>query len=182
MVYEKNDLISDNNGQPLPLYHGTCCDFDRFTCEFLRSTGVHFGCKVQANYFARGLGSRIFPVHLRAKKVVDVRPSDFGWRYPNQTVFMLRLSGIVSARDSLSLLSVSVNSIDEALSADSVVAGDQAACSAINRGVERLLGERGIDCILYSNKQEPADGMARDAYFVLRPNQIISAITGEELA
>lgn len=69
----------------------------------------------------------------------------------------------------------------EAWHADCAIARDESACKAIVRRVEILLLARGIDCILYSNRKEPGDGKLRDAYLVLRPNQIVSAMTGEAL-
>jgi hypothetical protein len=179
--YSKEDTVLGESGHPLRLYHGTCRDFTGFTIEVMRSTGVHFGCHDQANHFADQEGARVFPVFLRAKHILDVRSDDFGWRYPNQTLFVLQFRHIISSEDTIKLVGESRNSSAAAWYADNQIAADEPKCKELNRQIEKLIEQKGYDCVLYSNKQEPSDGRARDAYLVLYPEQIVSAITGEVL-
>ncbi len=182
VTYGAEDLICGADSRPLRLFHGTCRDFDRFTVEVLRSAGAHFGCAVQANHFAVDQpGARIFPVYLCSKRIADVRPNDFGWRYPNGTLFGLQFTRILSAADSIALVGASRDSFIEAFHADMAIAADTEKCKAINRQIEGMLETRGFDCILYSNRQEPPDGIPRDAYLVLSPSQIMSALSGKTL-
>ena len=175
--YTVDHYLRGEDGSPLKLLHGTRRHFERFTMEVLQSAGAHFGCEEQANHFANGEGGRIFPVYLLSKKCVDVRGSDFGWRYPNLTIYGLYFVGALTDEDAIALVGEPRRSMNEAWHADCKIAHDEPRYTAINRAMEALLRKKGIDCVCYSNRNEPKDGQSRDAYLILNPSQIVSAIT-----
>jgi hypothetical protein len=51
-----------------------------------------------------------------------------------------------------------------------------------NRQIIASLQAKEFDGVLYTNKQEPGDGVGRDAYLVFHAKQIFSAITLECLS
>ena len=175
--YTVDDYILGEDGKPLRLLHGTRRNFERFTMDVLQSAGAHFGCEAQANDFAKGEGGRIFPVYLLSKNRVDVRGSDCGWRYPNQTICTLCLAGALTDDDAIALVGQTRRSLIEAWHADCQIAHNEPRYTAINREMEVCLRKNGIDCVCYSNRNEPDDGKARDAYLILNPSQIVSALT-----
>jgi hypothetical protein len=101
-----DDILRDENGSPLRLFHGTTRDFVGFRETELRSVGFHFGDPDQANHFARtdSPGARILPVYLRSKRPLDVTGSDFGWLKPKATALCLFLFRVISQNELESLL------------------------------------------------------------------------------
>jgi ADP-Ribosyltransferase in polyvalent proteins len=178
--YTNVAFITGTDGRPLKLLHGTCRDFDRFSRDELRSAGVHFGCEAQANHTAGDReGARIIPVFLKSERVVDLRGSDYGWLHPNMTLFGLQITGVLPPQEIIRLAGAERRSSVEAFRADLAIAHDREKCRQLNREIEDSLAAHGVDCVIYSNRNEPPDGEQRDAYFVLFPEQIYSAITGE---
>jgi len=186
------DLIVDAAGNPLRLFHGTCRTFDRFSLEYLVSTGCHFGSIEQADHFTNGKeGGRTIPVFLRSRRRIDIGNFDLGWRYPFQTIYMLRqvidLGNFLFSDDDVRSLGSNPGwSLPQAYLADVELIRNSGEmidreCQRINRKIESLLRARGVDCLIYTNWQEPPDGVGRDAYLVLNPEQIISALTLEPL-
>lgn len=175
-----NDVLKNDWGDPLKLFHGTTRDFLGFQETELRSVGFHFGDPDQANHFAPGdaPGARIFPVYLRCGKTLDVTGSDFGWLKPKATALCLFFSQVISLREMMDLLDGTPTSMVEC--ANAIVSDAQR--SQLNLRICALIGAAGYDSVLYTNKQEPPDGKHRPAYFALSARQIISALTHYPLA
>jgi hypothetical protein len=144
-----------------------------FSDEYLQSLGFHFGDGVQANHFAGGSpGACIFPVYLLIRNLIDIRPSDSGWLRPKQTAISLQVGGYLKFAEAVALTSSKNLSL-----ADHRELEPQASRQKRNGQIIAALEAKGFDGILYTNRQEPRDGIGRDAYLVFRANQIFSAIT-----
>src|SRR5258705_279749 len=79
-------FFKNADGTPLRLFHGTAKNFAYFDLAQMVDVGVHFGCIAQADHFASKLGGRVFPAYIRSVSNIHVGNSDFGWKWPNQTV------------------------------------------------------------------------------------------------
>ncbi len=186
------EFIQGADGSPLRLFHGTTQDFTHFEFGKTTDVGIHFGCEEQANHFAKGgTNGRVFPVFIRSHNSIDIGGMDFGWRYPHGTIRSLEnvLYGqghLLSAEDVTALGCTPNMSVPQAFEEDVMLAEREGAtlletCKVINRKIEKLLRTKEIDCIYYTNWQEPNDGKGRKAYLVLFPWQIVSAIDREIL-
>ena len=158
----------DDDGQPLILYHGTQKAFDDFSDEYLESLGFHFGCMTQAKHFAGdGAEGRIIRARLLARNPADIRPDDCGWLQSQATVCGLFFIGLIDHAETTELLDGGEISLSCYRDIES-----QALRQSRNARIVSLLESKGYDGIVYSNKQEPGDGVRRDAYLVFRAEQI----------
>ena len=149
------------------LYHGTKASFTSFSDEYLESLGFHFGCLEQAKHFAVP-GGRVISAHLQAWSLVDVQPNDCGWQQPQRTVIGLEDLGFISKPEADELL----NGGDRSLASYRFLESREKR-NVFNRKLVSLLESKGYDGIVYSNKQEPADGIPRIAYAVFHDYQIV---------
>lgn len=162
-------FVHDDNGKPLVLYHGTRHTFDHFSDEYLQSIGFHFGCITQAKFFAGdGADGRIISAYLSAHNLADIRPSDFGWLQPQVTVVCLHFANLINEAEATELL----DGGDLSLASYRHHIESLEKRQLLNRRLMALLETKGYDGIIYSNKQEPPDGVLRDAYLVFHANQI----------
>jgi hypothetical protein len=97
------------------------------------------------------------------------------------TLFGLQSTGILPAQTVIELVGFERRSLAEARHADELIVRDEDHYREIYRRIEKCLVAVGIDCIVYSNQAEPPNNTPRDAYFVLHPEQVISAITRRSL-
>ena len=170
--------VIDHTGRPLVVYHGTCSEFHTFSDIYLQSLGFHFGDKSQANYFAgTTVGARVIPVYLVIRNLIDIRPSDAGWLRPKQTAICLCGADFLTFPEASAIVGSNNLSL-----ADHRELEPQVVRQERNRKIIVALEAKGFDGILYTNKQEPGDGIGRDAYLVFHSHQIYSAITYECLS
>lgn len=195
MPYNGNweGFFKNTDGTPLRLFHGTAKEFVYFDLEQMVDVGIHFGCDVQASHFAAKPGGRVFPAFIRSVNYVDVGNRDFGWKWPHQTVRSLENvihqgQFLFSAADTRAVGLPPGLSMGQAYDRDCDFinsAHDHATlmqkCRAVNRKIETRLRAKEIDCIIYTNRNEPDDGIGRDAYLVFDPSNIVSAIDKEIL-
>jgi hypothetical protein len=160
--------VKDNMGNPAVLYHGTKAHFKDFSDEHLQSLGFHFGCLNQAKHFA-GTSSygRIISAHLLVLSPADIRPSDCGWLQAQRTICCLFFKNLITYNEATELLDGGKISY-----AYYRVIESKEQRQALNRKTVALLESKGYDGIIYSNKQEPPDGIERDAYLVFHARQI----------
>ena len=151
----------------LILYRGTTASFMTFSDEYLQSLGFHFGCCEQAEYFARRHpGGRIISARLKAQNLVDLRGSDCGWLYSDETVVCLVGTGILEQAQAIELLGhCSRTHCRRTLSENQR--------RVLNQRIMALLADKGYDGVVYSNRWEPPDRIQRDAYVVFRADQIV---------
>lgn len=165
--------VRDDRGEPLVVYHGTPQPLACFSDDYLQSLGFHFGDPAQANHFAgNGAGACIFPVYLLIRNLIDIRPSDSGWLQPQATAITLSVSGLLSHAEAVDIVGSDNLSLAEYRQIE-----PQTIRQERNRRIIAALQAKGFDGIVYSNRQEPGDGVPRDAYLVFHANQIVSAIT-----
>lgn len=170
--------VKDNQGNPLVLYHGTFASFDTFSDVYLQSLGFHFGDPVQANHFAeQRRGSRIIPVFLLIRHLINIRPSDAGWLRPKQTAICLQINNYLTFAEAAKIVGSNHLSL-----ADHHELEEPAIRQERNRQIIAALEAKGFDGIVYTNKQEPGDGVGRSAYLVFHATQIFSAITRDCLS
>ncbi len=103
--------------------------------------------------------------------------SDFGWLRPKQTAILLINGGFLSYQEASQI----TNSGNLSLVEHGELEPHEIRWNR-NREIIIALERKGFDGILYTNRQEPGDGVDRDAYLVFRSNQIFSAITFECLS
>lgn len=167
--------VCDADGCPLVVYHGTTACFERFSAEYLLSTGLHFGCPEQANFRVLGLeGARIFPVYLKISEWLDMSGSDLGWEKPATTAYALVQQGIVTLDE---VKFTGLKETDTLPTSCRIEVNDEQNREQ-NRTLTKLIASKGYDGIRYSNMNEPKDGKKRDAYAVFDPTNIFSAVTG----
>jgi ADP-Ribosyltransferase in polyvalent proteins len=167
--------IVDEQGLPIVLYHGTTAQFDRFSDHYLQSLGFHIGDPAQADHFAGPKpGGRVFPVYVVIRNPLDLGESDSGWQRPQATAVSLVCAGVLSFSEGVRI----VGSDDFSLASYRHIE-PQAQRQERNKQIIHALERKGYDGVLYTNTQEPRDGIARRAYLVFHANQIYSAITLE---
>lgn len=93
---------------------------------------------------------------------------DPGWENPAATVFPLVIAGIMTIREQheFGFPTSSVEALRMKFTDEERRAG--------NARIAKFLKSKGYDSIAYSNQNEPRDGVSRDAFCVLEPNQIES--------
>jgi hypothetical protein len=96
---------------------------------------------------------------------------------PQATAITLHLGGLLSRAQAVEIVGSDNLSLAEYRNIEARAIRQQRNCWII-----AALQAKGYDGILYSNRQEPRDGITRDAYLVFHANQIFSAITLECLS
>ena len=151
--------VKDAEGLPLIVYHGTNASFDAFSDSQLQSLGFHCGDIVQANHFAgTDPGARVVPVFLLIRNLIDIRPNDAGFLRPKQTAICLYISDLLTFVEAASIIDSNTLSLVAHSELES-----QEIRQRRNRQITAVLGAKGFDGILYNNRQEPGDGVGRDA-------------------
>jgi ADP-ribosyltransferase-like protein len=167
--------VKDAVGRPLVVYHGTRAAFDTFSDNYLHSLGFHFGDPDQANHFAgQGTFARVIPVYLMIRRLIDLKASDAGWLNPKQTAIGLYIDDFLTPTEAISIIGSENLSLAAHRELESPEVREER-----NKQIIVALETKGFDGILYTNNQEPGDGLGRKAYLVFHASQIFSAITRE---
>ena len=171
----RGTTILDNDKNLRILYHGTTAFFSSFSDKYLQSLGFHFGCITQAKYFAsRAPKGRIIAAYILARKLADVRPSDCAWLQTQGAVICLQDCGFLSSKEADELLDGGERSLAAHRGIES-----QEERRALNAKIITFLKAKGYDGIVCSNRQEPPDGIRRDAYLIFRAEQIFPVASHE---
>jgi hypothetical protein len=167
---DKNTYIVDDQRMPLVLHHGTPVDFECFDLNKHHSVGVHFGCIAQANARLTNPGIKegwIISAHILLGRPYDIEfPIDSFHENPAVTAHYLKEMGALDDDDMIALGFANISSSWAAM-IDWPGDTRRVKNAAIR---ERLLVR--YDTIIYSNRQEPNDGVARTAYCILSTEQI----------
>lgn len=158
------DVIRDEDGQPIPFYHATDAQFDRF--EKTSDIGFHFGTKEQAGYKKR---SRLIEARLNIRN--PLRLPDHSWGDAGQMRSALAKVGIKSPE--LDALADEFAKEEKADNWRSPKARELTK-AALAEG-KRLIQEAGFDAVVYKNEVEGQG----DSFIVFSDDQIIR-LTPEE--
>jgi hypothetical protein len=160
---------------PLLLYHGTPYFFENFQDSRLTSLGLHFGCREQADWRVRHFREkRIIHSYLRTAQVLDIRgQGDPGWENAAMTWVHLHLSTLGRGPKGISAADLAHVGLETDMMAATRSRASKEENARLNNALRTLLRQKGYGVVLYSNHNEPRDGIARDAYCVLSLDLVV---------
>jgi Arc/MetJ family transcription regulator len=185
----KGEVLSDDSGKPITVYHGTSANFDKFLQEY-GDIGFHFGTTPNQAYFRleqnREKG-QIKEFYLSIKK--PLRLKDVGnWYNPENIIKELSAKKIISQKESTQIINEYNRKFELIKKQGIETPGEIYGLSTFGKGrdienpfnklnistlkkIQTILRERGYDGIVYKNEAETEWG--EDSWIAFDNSQII---------
>ncbi|MDD6484213.1 MAG: hypothetical protein PUF72_06540 [Clostridiales bacterium] len=157
----QNSVVKNENGQLIPVYHGTGENFDSFKRSDI---GIHFGSYAQAVQRVNDKGienPRYVKAYLNITNPIEIDEDFFGWN-AFQIVQKLAKIGVIEQSEGVGYLTNSKENLEKS-----------------NDELCALLKSKGYDGIVYNNRVEAAQGRS---YIVFDNSQVFETDGKNETA
>lgn len=177
----KDSAVTDWEGNPRIVYHGTFKDFEVFNTISFVSLGAHFGTIKQSDYFAKDSYTdtvgQVLPVYLKIKN--PLRLKDRGQWTPNELIPQLVDKKITTEQELIDRKIISSTDINKHRFGDKTYPYRFTSRESLDN-FKFLLQDKGYDGVVYTNAYENRES-GMDSYIVFHPYQVKSAIVNKGL-